>query len=113
MMINGSTCSIRLSGLRLICVSAIGGEMAYISLICLLVLVSTSLPLQKEHPYTRAFYFAIISAALYFVISGLMIYAGVFVLNWKVSQPIRANHKLMRLTVLFMACILVGAAAFW
>jgi potassium channel subfamily K, other eukaryote len=106
--------------LQLIISTLIGGALASTILVALVVTASLEFNLSPAPPFsfTEAFYYAIISAALYFITSGFIVYT-VYKL-WHLSKEERAevqfakgHRRLMRLTVIFMAYILLGAAVFF
>jgi potassium channel subfamily K, other eukaryote len=115
---NGYLAFLAKHNLQLIAATIIGGGCASVFLIALVV----SAILELRLPYlafTEAFYYAIMSAALYFITSIFLIYTAHtlwrsrrFKENISQVQFIHGHHRLMLLTVLFMAYILTGAAAF-
>jgi potassium channel subfamily K len=76
--------------------------------------------LSDEFAFSEAFWFAILSAGLYFVTSGFIIYTAYMLRaharlknrEENTIQLARGHHRLMALTILFMGYILAGAAVF-
>jgi potassium channel subfamily K len=75
--------------------------------------------LTNDFEFTEAFWFAILSAGLYFITSGFIVYTAYMLRANTRSrreenriQLAKGHHRLMVLTVLFMAYILAGAAVF-
>ncbi len=109
-------------GLQFIIATIICGETASIILIALTAAASTHLRLLSppNHAWTEAYYYAIMAAALYFITSTFMIYTAK-ILWGKDGKGNRArteiklakgHHRIMVLTVCFMAYILIGGLVF-
>jgi potassium channel subfamily K len=106
--------------LQLIIGTIIGGIVASTILIALVVTASVQFnrPSSPSFSFTEAFYYAIISGVLYIITSSFIIYTAHRL--WHLSKEERAeiqiakgHRRLMRLTVIFMAYILLGAAVFF
>jgi potassium channel subfamily K len=105
--------------LQLTIATVVGGLTASVILIALVITASAELdlPSTPSLSFTEAFYYAIISAVLYFITSSFIIYTAYML--WKLSKYERSEvqfakgyRRLMLLTVLFMAYILLGAIVF-
>jgi potassium channel subfamily K, other eukaryote len=107
--------------LQLVAATVIGGNVASFILIALVITAyfELSRPSPPRHVFTEAFYYATMSAALYFITSAFTVYTAYMIWPGRHSyreaskiQLAKGHHKLMLLTVLFMAYILIGAAVF-
>lgn len=115
---NGYLAFLAKYNLQLITTTIIGGGCASVILVALVL--STLVELRLPYlAFTEAFYYAIISAALYFITTTLLIFTAYML--WrnrsskeKISQVqfVHGHHRLVLLTVLFMAYILLGAVIF-
>lgn len=106
--------------LQLIVATVAGGIMASAILLGLVIaaVLEFNLPSFPSFSFTEAFYYAILSAALYFATSVFIVYTAYKL--WRLSREKRAeiqfakrHRRLMRLTVFFMAYLLLGAAVFF
>lgn len=105
--------------LQLTVSTVVGGLIASVILIALVITASAelSLPSLPSFSFTEAFYYAILSAVLYFITSSFIIYTAYML--WQLSKDERlevqfakGQSRLMLLTVLLMAYILIGATVF-
>ncbi|KAH6667558.1 hypothetical protein B0J14DRAFT_567558 [Halenospora varia] len=104
----------------LVLVTIVGGMLAAIILMCLVISASLSLrlPSPPDHAFTEAYYYAIIVARLYFITSSFVIYTA-FML-WKsrkskeqISKYFTGGHRSLKLlTIMFMAYLMLGALVF-
>lgn len=106
--------------LQLIVATIIGGIMASVLLLALVIAaaVEFNLPSSPSFSFTEAFYYAILSAVLYLVTTAFIVYTASRL--WHLSREERVevqfakgHRRLMRLTVLFVAYLLLGAAVFF
>lgn len=108
------------SALVLVLINIVGGMLAAIILICLVIAASISLrlPSPPDHAFTEAYYYAIMAAGLYFITSSFVIYTA-FML-WKsrkskeeISKHFTGGHRSLKLlTIMFMAYLMLGALVF-
>jgi potassium channel subfamily K len=107
----------------LVLTTIIGGSLASIILIILVVVAHRTLrdPSNPDHAFTEAYYYAIMSAGLYFITSTFIIYtANMLGQTAKTREGRRElakkfvlqHRSLKLLTILFLAYLLLGARVF-
>jgi potassium channel subfamily K, other eukaryote len=106
--------------LQLIVATVAGGIIASATLLALVTaaVLEFNLPSFLSFSFTEAFYYAILSAVLCFATSVFIVYTAYKL--WHLSREERAevqfakgHRRLMRLTVLFVVYLLLGAAVFF
>ncbi|KUJ14162.1 voltage-gated potassium channel [Mollisia scopiformis] len=107
----------------LVLVTIVGGSLASIILVVLVIVASMTLqlPSPPNHAFTEAYYYAIMAAALYFITSVFIVYTAYML--WEtlktrkgrreLSKQFAGQHRSLKiLTILFLVYLLLGARAF-
>ena len=113
---------IGIQNIHLILITILAGFIASFILISLVVATSIELrlPSLSGHSYTESFFYAIMSAVLYFITSAFVVYTAYMVLIERpredrkgITKQFGAGYKSLKLlTIAFMAYMLLGAAAY-